>query len=169
MSHRSSMLVAEETVNSLKRLFHVVNKQSKNVAADSGLSGSQLWALKVLSEEPDSAMTVSDLARRMHVNASTVVRILDVLEIKGYVQRIRSLNDRRIVQVSLTEQGVSLVDRSPEIAHGMLVNGLCMLSENKLNSIASGLSQLLTILEARSGPGAGMSEGKRGTPKKSIR
>jgi len=59
MSKRSSVLVAEETVNNLKRLFHLVNKNARNMACDAGLSSSQLWALKVLSDEPESSMTVS--------------------------------------------------------------------------------------------------------------
>lgn len=151
MSQRSSLLVAEETVNNLKRLFQVVNRQSRNAVCDLGLTGSQLWAIQVLFDEPENTMTVSSLARRMHVNASTVVRTLDGLEVKGIVQRIRSLNDRRIVHVSLTEQGMTIVRNAPDTAHNLLVSSLRTLSENKLYTIASGLTQLLSIVETHQG------------------
>jgi len=149
MSKRSSVLVAEETVNNLKRLFHLVNKNSRNMACDAGLSSSQLWALKVLSDEPESSMTVSALARRMHLNSSTVVRMLDGLEIKGYVQRIRSINDRRIVQITISDEGMEMVKNSPDAANDLLISGLRTLSDTKLHSIASGLTQLLAVIETQ--------------------
>ena len=148
MSQRNSLQVAEETVNNLKRLFQAVNKQSRNVVCDAGLTGSQVWAIQVLAGEPENIMTVSALARRMHVNASTVVRTLDGLEVKGIVQRVRSLNDRRIVHVSLTEQGREIIRNSPDVAHNLLVSSLRKLSENKLYAIASGLTQVLAAIEA---------------------
>jgi len=149
MSKRSSVLVAEETVNNLKRLFHLVNKNARNMACDAGLSSSQLWALKVLSDEPESSMTVSALARRMHLNSSTVVRMLDGLEIKGYVQRIRSINDRRIVQITISDEGMEMVKNSPDAANDLLISGLRTLSDTKLHSIASGLTQLLAVIETQ--------------------
>lgn len=157
MSQKSSLLVAEETVNNLKRLFHVVNKKSRSMASDAGLSGSQLWALKVLSEEPENSMTVSALARRMHLNPSTVVRMLDGLEIKGYVQRIRSINDRRIVQITISDQGMTIVRNTPDAANSLLINGLRTLSDTKLHTIASGLAQLLAIIETQRTPAKGVS------------
>ena len=144
--------IAEETVINLRRLFQVVNKQSKSVAFETGLTGPQLWALKVLSDEMENSITVSELARRMFVDSSTVVRILDGLEAKGFVQRTRSMNDRRIVHVSLTDQGSAIINQSPDVAQNLLMKGLRTLSENKLYSIASGLSQLVSILESQGIP-----------------
>ena len=149
MSQKSSVLVAEETVNNLKRLFHVINKRSRNMVCDAGLSSSQLWALKVLSDEPQSSMTVSALARRMHLNSSTVVRMLDGLEIKGYVQRIRSINDRRIVHITISDAGMAMVRNSPDVANNLLISGLRTLSDTKLHTIASGLTQLLAVIETQ--------------------
>lgn len=150
MPHRkNSSVVAEETVNNLRRLFQVVNKQSKNVVQETGLSGPQLWAIKVLSDEAGSSITVSRLAELMYLNSSTVVRILDVLEEKKLIQRIRSTSDRRIVYVSLTDRGGAIIDRDPNVAHNLLLKGLKTLSENRLNVISTGLSQLVSILDSQ--------------------
>lgn len=138
----------EQTVNNLRRLFQAVNEQSKHAVHDSGLNGPQLWALKVLAEETDQKLTVSSLARRMCLNSSTVVRLLDGLELKGFVQRERSSHDRRIVHINLTETGVALIRQSPEVAQDILANGLRSLSENRLQSIASSLSKLVSIIES---------------------
>jgi DNA-binding MarR family transcriptional regulator len=145
---RINSVVAEEAVNNLRRLFQVVNKQSKNEASESGLSGPQLWAIKVLSDEVGNSITVSKLAQRMCLNSSTVVRILDSLEAKDLVKRERSVNDRRMVHISLTNEGRQIVNQSPFIADNLLIKSLNMLSENKLHIIASGLAQLVNILES---------------------
>lgn len=149
---RNNSIVAEETANSLRRLFQIVNKQSKSVVLNSGLTRPQLWAVKVLSDEVGNSITVSRLADLMYLNSSTVVRILDVLEAKGLVHRIRSTNDRRIVYVSLTKQGLEIIKRAPDAADNILLKGLKTLPENKLNGIALGLSQLVNILDLDSIP-----------------
>lgn len=75
--------------------------------------------------------------------------MLNGLEEKTFVQRIRSTYDRRIVYVSLTGKGVAVMGQSPNVAHNLLMNGLKTLSENKLNTIALGLSQLVNILDSQ--------------------
>jgi len=150
MAHRKDKsVIVEETVNNLRRLFQVINKQSKNDTLGNGLTGPQLWALKVLFDEASDAMTVSSLAELMYLDSSTVVRILNVLEEKFLVQRVRSSADRRIVYVTLTEKGFLIINQCPNVAHNLLMNGLRTLSENKLNTIALGLSQLVAILDTQ--------------------
>ena len=144
---KNNEIIAEETVNNLRRLFQVVNKQSKKVVLEPGLTGPQLWAINVLSDEAGEAMTVSKLADKMCLNASTVVRILDGLEEKALVKRVRNTIDRRVVFVSLTKEGTLLISQSPKVAHNLLIDGLKSLSANKLYTMAAVLSQLVSILE----------------------
>ena len=54
-------------------------------------------------------MTPSWIAQHVQVSPSTVIGILDRLEAKGLIQRERDREDRRLVQVSLTEPGRGLV------------------------------------------------------------
>lgn len=146
---RDNSIIVEETVNNLRRLFQVVNEQSKTTASDTGLTGSQLWALKALYEEVGKQTTVSALADRICLNSSTVVRLLDGLEQRAFVQRERAMSDRRRVYVRLTEKGCRLIRESPEVGQTILSNSLNTLSENKLQAIASGLNQLITIIDSQ--------------------
>lgn len=150
MSHKKNhTIIVEETVNNLRRLFQVVNEQSKMTVVDSGLTGSQLWAMKALYEETGKQATVSTLASRICLNSSTVVRLLDGLEQKAFVQRERSISDRRRVYVRLTEKGCRLIRESPDVGQTILSNSLKTLSENKLQAIASGLNQLIAIIDSQ--------------------
>ncbi len=137
-------------LDDLRRVFQVVHGYSKRAERVGGLTGPQLWAVKVLSES--SPVRVSDLARRMYLHPSTVVGILDRLESGGLVERTRSSKDRRVVTVSLTEQGNQLVARTPQVAQGLLLTGLKALPIRELRAVEAGLSLLVEVLGARELP-----------------
>ena len=142
--------VVADIIDNLRRVFQVVNEQSKKVKRETGITGPQLWAIKVIAEA--APIKVSELARSMYLHPTTVVGILDRLEGKGLVSRNRSQEDRRVVEIELTGQGKALVTKAPEVAQGLLVKGLEPLQEEKLVHIADGLEQLVKILGAQEIP-----------------
>jgi DNA-binding MarR family transcriptional regulator len=146
---RKTDLVAE-IIDNLRRVFQVVNEQSKRAEKETGLTGPQLWAIKTIAQ--DAPIMVSEIARNMYLHPATVVGILDRLEKQGLVARIRSIEDRRVVRVELTGQGRALVKKAPEVAQGLLVAGLEKLGSNKLKNIAQALDQMAEILGAQNIP-----------------
>jgi len=149
MTKLKSALVAG-IIDDLRRVFYVLAEQSRKAEIETGLTGSQLWVVKML--EGTSPMKVTDLARRMYLHPATMVGLLDRLEAKGLVQRARSEKDRRVVHVFNTDQGRELVQNSPEVAKDMLVKGLEPLSEKKIKLISDGLDQIVTLLGVREEP-----------------
>ncbi len=139
-----------DIVDNLRRVFQVVHGQSKKAERETGLTSSQLWAIKMMSEA--GSIRVSDLARRMYLHPATTVGILDRLEKKGLVSRTRSQDDRRVVNVALTREGRSIVEKSPQVAQGLLVAGLEKLSSANLKKIDEGLGQMVQILGAQEIP-----------------
>jgi DNA-binding MarR family transcriptional regulator len=61
---------------------------------------------------------VQELAGNAGITPSTATRILDALERRGIVERARTLEDRRVVAVSLTEQGEQLLQTEQEWLRG---------------------------------------------------
>jgi DNA-binding MarR family transcriptional regulator len=139
-----------DIIDNLRRVFQAVNEQSKKVERETGLTGPQLWAIKVIAGE--APIKVSELARRMYLHPATVVGILDRLEGHGLVTRTRSVEDRRVVEIDLTGKGKYLVTHSPEVAQGLLVKGLETLHAEKLCRIGDGLEELVAILGAQEIP-----------------
>lgn len=137
-------ILTDEIVDDIRRVFQLFAEQSRRVEHETGLTGSQLWVVKMLYDT--SSMKVTDLARRMYLHPATTVGLLDRLEAKGLVQRSRSSKDRRVVHVVITELGRTLVEKSPEMAQGVLVKALEPLSDSKLNAISEGLRQVVKIL-----------------------
>lgn len=146
----SQATMVADIVDNLRRVFQVVNEQSKKAERETGLTGPQLWAIKVIAEA--APIKVSELARRMYLHPATVVGIIDRLETRGLASRTRSKEDRRVVEIDLTEQGKGLVAKAPEVAQGLLVKGLETLPGGKLLQIAEGLEQLVKILGAQEIP-----------------
>jgi DNA-binding MarR family transcriptional regulator len=139
-----------DIIDNLRRVIQVVNEQSKKAERETGLTGPQLWAIKVIAES--APLKVSELARRMYLHPATVVGILDRLEGHGLVTRTRSVEDRRVVAIDLTGKGKDLVARSPEVAQGLLVKGLETINAEKLCRISDGLEELVSILGAQEIP-----------------
>ena len=133
-----------DILDNLRRVFQAVHRYSKRAGKVGGLTGPQLWAMKVLAES--APIRVTDLARRMYLHPSTVVGILDRLERQARVVRTRSEKDHRVVTVTLTERGRETVSNVPQIAQGMLLSGLNALSDGDLRTVCEGLRQLVGIL-----------------------
>ena len=148
MTDRAAII--SEIMDNIRRVFQVVNDKSKQAERETGITGPQLWAIKIIGDL--SPVRVSDLAARMYLNPSTIVGILDRLESRGLVQRNRSDDDRRVVRVLLTDVGKELLLRAPEVASGLLVNGLETLTFKELKSIEAGLDKLVSILGAQEIP-----------------
>jgi DNA-binding MarR family transcriptional regulator len=142
--------VVSEIIDHIRRVFQVVHEQSKKAKRKTGITGPQLWAIKLIKEL--SPVRVSDLARRMYIHPATVVGILDRLESSGFVVRKRSQDDKRVVRVELTVKGKKLVDDAPQVAQGLLVVGLEKLTLKKLEAISSALDDLVIILGAQELP-----------------
>jgi len=133
-------------VDDLRRIFQAINEYSRSSERETGLTGPQLWALKILANA--APMRVSDLARRMYLRPATVVGILDRLEAKGLVTRNRSKEDRRAVDLELSDLGRGVVGKAPEVAQVMLVKGLEALSEQQFGQVLEGMQHMVRILGA---------------------
>jgi DNA-binding MarR family transcriptional regulator len=135
-----------EILDNLRRVFQVVHGYSKRAERVAGLTGPQLWAMKVLAES--APIRVSDLAWRMYLQPPTVVGILDRLEQCGQVKRTRSAEDHRVVEVRLTQKGKNTVAKVPQVAQGLLLTGLKGLEDRELETVSQGLELLVGILGA---------------------
>ncbi len=135
-----------ETMQSLRRIFKAIEDYSQEVSNSFGITGPQLWALKIVSQHP--GLPLGDLSRKMYLHPSTVTGVIDRLESKGYVVRDRDSVDRRVVKVKLTPAGQDLAAKAPNPIQGKMIYGLMKLSENELNTIYESVKRLAEIAEA---------------------
>jgi DNA-binding MarR family transcriptional regulator len=148
MSKKSPII--SNIIDNLRRVFQILNEQSKKVERETGLTSPQLWAIKTINE--NSPVNVSDLANRLYLHPATVIGIIDRLEKQDLVKRRRSKDDRRVVWIELTSKGHNLVKSAPEVAQGLLVSGLEEISANNLTEIDRSMKLLVKIFGAQKTP-----------------
>ena len=74
------------------------------------LSASQFHLLEPLLRAPE-ALCVGELADAAGVTPPSATRMLDGLQERGLVARVRTSDDRRVVRVQITPEGAELVAR----------------------------------------------------------
>src|SRR5690349_13332653 len=75
-----------------------------------GISGLQFGILRTLS---GNNFTLSELSKKFMLDPSTLVPVVDALERKGYIVRGKDLNDRRRIPLSVTEEGIAILNNLP--------------------------------------------------------
>ena len=73
------------------------------------LTTHQYNVLRILRGSHPAKLACSDIAERMIERDPDVTRLVDRLETRGLVKRTRSRQDRRVVEVGITEKGLVLV------------------------------------------------------------
>ena len=96
-------------VDGLAQLSFAVQGMLERRAAEHNLSIVQARLLGVLR---DREPTMNELARFLGLDKSSVTGLVDRAEQRGLVARVPSTTDRRVVLVSLTDDGRALVSQA---------------------------------------------------------
>ena len=64
--------------------------------------------------------SASEVAKELHLTPGTLTAMVDRLVRKGYVKRLRSEDDRRVIRLGLTKKG-RVIYRAHEAFHNMMV------------------------------------------------
>lgn len=86
----------------LVRLSHLVQHVFADVSRDLDITPQQAQLLCLLIEGP---LGMSDLGRLLHLEKSSLTGLVDRVEQRGLVARVRSTRDRRACEVGLTDAG----------------------------------------------------------------
>lgn len=89
------------------------NAVTQHTMAEIGVTSTQASMLFMLATGRCAAAV--DLARDYGIDASAVTRLIDRLEKRGLLFRSRSVEDRRVVKLELTQEGYALAARMPAI------------------------------------------------------
>jgi DNA-binding MarR family transcriptional regulator len=111
-----------------------------------GLTPSQLSTLSTIGVK--GPVRLGDLAAAERIAPSTLTRLINVLEEKGYVRRDAAPGDARAYLVSVTEQGRDVLERIKQEATNLLTDILLTLPADQL----AALSSALPALEQLAGP-----------------
>jgi DNA-binding MarR family transcriptional regulator len=111
-----------------------------------GISMTHFHVLTLLRH--NEAMPMGRLADILDASMSSATGIIDRMEEKGLVERLRVPDDRRIVLVQPTQAGLDLVDEVELAKNEVMIRALARLDDPQLERIASAVSDIGTAVEA---------------------
>lgn len=130
----------------MRRIVDCMGSQIEHEFEPSGLTNAQ-W-LPLLKLHLGNASTVAELARECRLDTGGMTRLLDRLESKGLVRRVRSCEDRRVVNLELTEEGRVAARKIPAVLCGVQNAAMRGFSKEEWQLLQQLLSRILDNAEA---------------------
>lgn len=137
----------EELLVALRKVIRAIDIRSKELSRDVGLTGPQLIVLQQVGKNP--GVMVKEIAQSITLSPATVTSILDRMESRGHVNRVRSTQDKRKVGVFLTDVGQSLLDKAPLPLQEHFLNRFNAIEEWEQSQMVATMQRIATMMDAQ--------------------
>ena len=135
-----------QILRSLRKIIRAVHIHSRKLSQNFKITAPQLICLHCLERE--GPMTLSFLARQASLGISTTNGIVDRLEAKGLLTRTRSRQDRRKVELAVTQAGRELTGATPPLLEDRFSEALRQLPELEQAAITLSLERVVELMAA---------------------
>jgi len=105
------------------------------------------WETLFLVAFSDHALTQGELARLLNVEGPTLVRMLDVLQREGLIERRQSEIDRRVTTNAITAKGRQAIDDIMGVTNALRVDVLQGLDPEELATCLKVLGQIIERID----------------------
>ncbi len=141
--------MAEDSVGYLMKriMMSIVSQVDKRLEVHD-LTSAQWGPLLHIKKSEGGRATVAELSRMLQVDAGAMTRLLDRLEKKGLCKRVRSTEDRRVVQVELTPDGEAAITGVPAVLCEVLNAHLAGFSKSEWLALQGYLKRMYETGEA---------------------
>lgn len=125
----------------MRRIIALIAQGVERELEPKGLTNAQ-W-VPLLKLYMGRASTVAELARTCELDAGSMTRLLDRLEAKQLCRRVRSSDDRRVVNLELTDAGRTAAQEIPAILSRVQNAHLAGFSVEEWQTLKSYLRRIL--------------------------
>jgi DNA-binding MarR family transcriptional regulator len=133
---------AEESIGYLLRTtLSTIMRAAETEMRPHGLTSVQWAPLMIISRGGNP--TAASLARDLNTDTGAMTRMLDRLEAKGLLTRSRSATDRRVVVLTLTDQGRDLTTLIPHHLARVYNNFLAGFSPDEFTQLKALLRRII--------------------------
>jgi DNA-binding MarR family transcriptional regulator len=134
-----------QVLRCLRRIMRAVDIYSRKLKTNHQLTTPQLICLLCVIEE--GPLNSAAISKSISLSPSTLVGILDRLELRGLVSRERDSEDRRIVNVTASDEGIKIAKVAPSPLQDNLAKALQQLPEMEQATIALSLQRIVDLME----------------------
>ena len=125
----------------MRQIVATVSAITDERMAEHGLTDAQWKPLLMMQQ--GQCKTAAELSRMACSDAGAVTRMLDRVEAKGLVQRTRSSEDRRVINIGLTEEGQRAAAVVPHVLADVLNSVLVGFTEDEARQLKGMLQRVL--------------------------
>lgn len=136
----------DDILVSLRRITRAIDLHSKHLEKTSGITTSQLMVLEATDRLGNPSP--SAIAREVVLSQATVTTILDRLERAELVKRTRSTEDKRLVTITLTEDGRKRTHEAPELLQDGFLREYRKLPDWQRTMLVASLQQIAYMMDA---------------------
>lgn len=136
---------AEEAVASLGRAVGSLRCAGSQRLVRLGISMTHFHVLTLLRHH--DAMPMGHLAEILDASVSSTTGIIERMEERGLVERVRVSDDRRVVMVRPTQTGLDLVDEVELVKSDVLASALARMTPDGLDRMAAAAADLQAALD----------------------
>jgi DNA-binding MarR family transcriptional regulator len=136
----------QELLIALRKVIRAIDLHSKHLSKTSGLTSPQL--LIMLEIDKVSGVNSSQVAKAVNLSAATVTNILDRLENKSLVSRVRNTQDKRKVSLYLTDNGKALLLNAPQALQEHFIENFSNLAQWEQSQLLSSMERLAVMMDA---------------------
>ena len=101
-------LPIKEVEKLLRKVCFYIKKKGRAILDDYDITPAQFEALQIIINHDE--VTISELSNKLYQAPSTITDLVDRMEAKELVKRIRDSKDRRIVRIKALEKGNKILD-----------------------------------------------------------
>ena len=130
---------------SIRTIAHLSDIYSKYLQKELNVTTSQLLCLRALAN--DDGLSASEIGKRIFIKPGTITGIVDRLEIKGLVKRMRINKDRRVVNIYITPAGRELIQSAPIPVQTLLAINLKKLPVKEVKEMTEALESLVNLMQ----------------------
>jgi DNA-binding MarR family transcriptional regulator len=128
----------------VRRFERAVDLRFRTEATCCGVTFAQCHSILEIGTE--EAMTVKELAARLGLDKSTLSRTVDSLVEDGYADRVPGRDDRRTVEIRLTEKGLEAFNRINATWNAFFEHVFKRIPKGKLNQVAESMTIIADAL-----------------------
>ncbi len=142
--------LSNKVIGSLRQIIRAVDLHSKYLAKYMGLTGPQLLLMRYIEAHP--SIIQSELAELSSLSRATVSDILERLEEKQLIHRVRNKIDKRRVEVIISDGGAALLKKNPLLLQSEFLKEFGRLEEFEQLQLLSSLQRVASMLLAAAIP-----------------
>jgi DNA-binding MarR family transcriptional regulator len=144
----------EEALLAFIWTYQKMSKMSTDFFKRFDLTETQFNALMIVADYQEEGIRQFELARRLLINRASTGALIDALEAKGWLQRVRAPDDRRAYRLILTGAGSDLLHRFKPAYYALVNESMAGFEHGELRQLTdllgkfrNGFTQVLASRE----------------------